>query len=225
MSNPEPPTCAQLRLALGVYVLGSIDPAERALVDRHLAECDSCRDEVASLAGIPGLLGRLTEPEVAVLADPPADDGKLLDRILTTAAASHRRARRRRVLAAAAAIVLLATGIGTGAKVLISDRTTPPPAATVQLSTTAGPMTVRAGLTAKGWGTMVDLRLTGVPGGHRCRVVAVNRDGSTEIAASYTSTYTGTMSVSGATGFPLTDITEVRINDAAGKTLIAMPRR
>ena len=28
--------CADARLSLGVYVLGAIDPAERALVDAHL---------------------------------------------------------------------------------------------------------------------------------------------------------------------------------------------
>ena len=30
--------CAEARLSLGVYVLGAIDPAERALVDSHLAD-------------------------------------------------------------------------------------------------------------------------------------------------------------------------------------------
>lgn len=45
--------CAEARLSLGVYVLGAIDPAERALVDSHLAGCRDCRDELAGLAGIP----------------------------------------------------------------------------------------------------------------------------------------------------------------------------
>jgi hypothetical protein len=52
--------CAEARQALGVYVLGAISPAERALVDRHLAVCRDCRDELAGLAGLPGLLGCLT---------------------------------------------------------------------------------------------------------------------------------------------------------------------
>ena len=29
--------CAEARIALGVYVLGAIDPAERVLVEAHLA--------------------------------------------------------------------------------------------------------------------------------------------------------------------------------------------
>ena len=51
--------CAEARLSLGVYVLGAIDPAERALVDSHLAGCRDCRDELAGLAGIPALLSRV----------------------------------------------------------------------------------------------------------------------------------------------------------------------
>ena len=42
--------CTDARLSLGVYVLGAIDPAERALVDAHLLTCRDCRDELAGLA-------------------------------------------------------------------------------------------------------------------------------------------------------------------------------
>ena len=51
--------CATVRQALGVYVLGPISPAERALVKQHLAVCRPCRDELAGLAGPPDVLGRL----------------------------------------------------------------------------------------------------------------------------------------------------------------------
>ena len=42
--------CPEARVSLGVYVLGAIDPAERALVEGHLATCRDCRDELAGLA-------------------------------------------------------------------------------------------------------------------------------------------------------------------------------
>ena len=44
---------------LGVYVLGAIDPADRALVEAHLTTCRDCRDELAGLAGLPALLSRV----------------------------------------------------------------------------------------------------------------------------------------------------------------------
>jgi anti-sigma factor RsiW len=39
-----------------VYLLGAIEPAQRALVNRHLAACPDCRAELAGLAGLPALL-------------------------------------------------------------------------------------------------------------------------------------------------------------------------
>ena len=64
---PGPGGCDEIRHALGVYVLGAIDPAERTVVDRHLATCPDCRDELAGLAGLPALLGRVTLAEVSSL--------------------------------------------------------------------------------------------------------------------------------------------------------------
>ena len=52
-----------LRLALGAYVLGALEPAEHAEVAAHLEDCAACRAEVADFAPLPGLLGRLTPAE------------------------------------------------------------------------------------------------------------------------------------------------------------------
>jgi anti-sigma factor RsiW len=38
------------------YVLGSLSPPERKAYERHLGGCASCAREVASLAGLPGIL-------------------------------------------------------------------------------------------------------------------------------------------------------------------------
>jgi anti-sigma factor RsiW len=119
--------CGEIRLALGVYVLGAIDPAERALVDAHLSACQDCRDELAGLAGLPALLGRVPLPDVERLAlddtelrdleEPPAE---LLDSLLGRISA-RRRARRWRGVLAAAAAAVIAIGGGIGGGVLISQ--------------------------------------------------------------------------------------------------------
>ncbi|GAA2510369.1 anti-sigma factor family protein [Pilimelia columellifera] len=56
------------------YVLGALSPAERTDYERHLAGCVACREGVADLAGLPGLLGRLDAAAVEALMreDPPA---------------------------------------------------------------------------------------------------------------------------------------------------------
>ena len=55
--------CADVRQALGVYVVRAIDPAERVLVDQHLAVCPECRAELAGLVRLPALLSRITLEE------------------------------------------------------------------------------------------------------------------------------------------------------------------
>jgi anti-sigma factor RsiW len=63
--------CTDICAQLGVYVFGAITPADRVTVVRHLATCPPCRDELAGLAGLPGLL--LRPPVVAAaFGDDPA---------------------------------------------------------------------------------------------------------------------------------------------------------
>ena len=90
--------CDDVRDALGVYVFGATDPAERALVDRHLAVCRECQDE---LAGLPGLLARVTpgELERASTNPPPAapPPDRLMNSMLNEVARQHRSRRRARL--------------------------------------------------------------------------------------------------------------------------------
>jgi predicted anti-sigma-YlaC factor YlaD len=68
--------CAGIRALLGVYITGAIAPADRWVVVRHLASCERCRDELAGLAGLPGLLSRPSVRAAAVTSpDPSGEDG------------------------------------------------------------------------------------------------------------------------------------------------------
>jgi predicted lipoprotein with Yx(FWY)xxD motif len=105
-----------------VYLTGAITPADRPVVLRHLASCEWCREELAGLAGLPGLLRR---PSVRDAAEPASgssgasagssgafagSSGKVpLSRLLSGMA--MRRRRRRRWVAAAAAVVLAAGAV------------------------------------------------------------------------------------------------------------------
>ena len=130
--------CTDARLSLGVYVLGAIDPAERALVDAHLVTCRDCRDELAGLAGLPALLARVNPDEISrICADDTvragtyagADDrppGELIGTVLDLAEARRRRTRWR-FLAAAAAVVAIAGGLFGGLSSITTTRTVPIP--------------------------------------------------------------------------------------------------
>lgn len=130
--------CAETRLSLGVYVLGAIDPAERAQVDAHLAGCRDCRDELAGLAGLPALLSRVGAEEAFALAQsdgPPApgqpgsgqDAGggllpgpegapprELLATVIDLTSARRRRRRLRDAAVGVAAALVIAAGVFGG---------------------------------------------------------------------------------------------------------------
>ena len=109
----------------GAYVLGALPPAERTAYERHLATCPGCREEVAQLAGLPGLLARLDPGTAGSIGQskstaPP----ELLDTMLLRVGAERVRARRHHrwrravaVLAAACLAALVGLGVvlvGTG---------------------------------------------------------------------------------------------------------------
>ena len=61
MTSVPPGGCPRTEEA-GSYLLGSLDPTERADYAAHLAHCPYCLREVGQLAGLPGLLARSPGP-------------------------------------------------------------------------------------------------------------------------------------------------------------------
>jgi anti-sigma factor RsiW len=228
--------CAEVRLSLGAYVLGALDPADRSRVDTHLAGCPECRDELASFAALPGLLGRVSRAEVET---EPVDPGpQLLERLLGAAAAERRHDRRRRVLTlvAAGVMVLAAIGVSVGIGVTRSGHTAQVavPVGTAETFTATNPQTgVQATVTEwkKGWGASVQVSVLGVTAdlaGPSCQLIAVGPDGKTDVAASWSAPvagYTGVSKVnaSGSTALAAKDITAFKIVGSDGATLVWVP--
>jgi Putative zinc-finger len=67
--------CGDARRALGVYVLGAIEPEDRGTLERHLARCASCREELGRLADLPGWLSKVPPDEAERLLDDRAGEG------------------------------------------------------------------------------------------------------------------------------------------------------
>ncbi|MEW9528786.1 anti-sigma factor [Microbispora sp. NPDC049125] len=100
-------TCEDVRISLGVYVLGALDDDEAAQVEAHLDDCPACRAELAELSGLPSRLALVSADDIDRAAQPPR---AVLDRLV---AASARRSRRSRVLLALAASAVVAALGGT----------------------------------------------------------------------------------------------------------------
>jgi anti-sigma factor RsiW len=184
-------------------VLGAIDPAERGLVDAHLATCRDCRDELAGLAGLPALLARVDPDEISrIRADdavPPAageePPQELLGAVLGLAEARKRRTRWR-YLSAAAAVVVIAGGLFGGLKAATSTTTT----RTLVVSAGSGSWETSSGTSpATGvtatvaysrqlWGSAFQVLVDHIPLGTTCELWVVHPDGTrTEVAAWTTS--------------------------------------
>jgi anti-sigma factor RsiW len=101
----------------GAYVLGALSPAERSAFEKHLAKCAECREAVASIAVLPGLLGRLSAADAGQVSDVTAEFATE-QRIpkLVEAVGKARRRERWRVFAAAfvTACVALFAGLAAG---------------------------------------------------------------------------------------------------------------
>ena len=195
--------CRDIRHALGVYVLGAIDPAERSVVDAHLATCPECREELAGLAGLPALLRRIPVGEAQQLADDDVDElpgaevpSEEMLRSLLARTTRARQARRWRGLAAAAAVVLVAGAAGAAGWSAIhhsaGDAGSSAVAAHFTSATATNPATHVAATVryaATDWGTVLDTQVKNVPTGARCQLVVTDSSGHSTVVGGWTTAY------------------------------------
>jgi hypothetical protein len=188
--------CGEFRRELGVYVVGAIGGAERRTVDDHLASCPDCREELAGLAGLPGLLARVPASEMESLvrqdgngADellPDASLGSLLSR-----AAEYRRHHMWPQLAAAAAVGLIVGGgaVAAGRAMMTAPRQQA--TAAVQAGSTVrgtNPQTNASAIVryvAEPWGIELYIHVSGIPAGTNCAFKVVDADGDASVAGSW----------------------------------------
>jgi Putative zinc-finger len=241
---PRTMDCPEARISLGVYVLGAIDPAERALVDAHLATCRDCRDELAGLAGLPALLARVSTEEAIALAAtdgqfPPAagetaePPRELLATVLDLTAARRRRRRWREAGLGVAAALVIAAGVFGGLRLGSS----PAPltnAAQGQAALYNGPadgpmetvtgksgdMAATVSYSPMGWGTQVAVKVSGVPVGTSCQLWAIGADGKRVLAGDWvTDSDEGKVWYPGSMGLRSEDVTAFEVTVGHGQAI------
>lgn len=205
--------------AAGAYVLGALGAAERQEFESHLADCAECRDRVTELAGLPGLLARVTPAD---LADPPAVPETLLPGLLV---AMRRRQRRRTtylLVAAAAAVVIAVAGVG----VLRAHPSAPTSVTLVAVATS--PLHATAQVTATSGGSRIALRCTysgsdtGWTGPHSrpYRLVVTDDAGTRSTLATWRVGPDHVVSVNGSVGVPPSRITTIEVSTTRGSPLL-----
>ena len=185
------PSCRKFRELLGVYVVGAIEPGERAAVDAHLSQCYECREELAALAPLPALMHRVhpAEAERILLAGPPQSDPaepspEMLDSLLARVGTA-RRTRRFRALFAAAAAILIAVGGG----VAVSEATAQHPnhRAIAEVATASkGPLVVTVRYGSSNWGgTHMSVRVSGFRQWTSCKFWVLTKGGQRVLAGGW----------------------------------------
>ena len=213
--------CTDARTSLGVYVLGAIDPAERAQVDAHLLTCRDCRDELAGLAGLPALLARVNPDEISRITSEETvragthagtDDrppGELIGTVLDLAAARRRRTRWR-FAAAAAAVVAIAGGLFGGLSSITTTRSVAIPVSpgdthweTVEATSAVTGASASVAYSHELWGDAFEVLVDKIPVGTTCQLWVVHPDGTRTQVASWTTAkdegnvwYSGSMAAS-----------------------------
>ena len=182
-------SCREVRAALGVYVVGAIDPADRALADSHLAWCTRCREELAGLAALPGRLGSVPAADVSMLVlDEPGAAGREypaaagLRPLLQRSAARRSRLRWRRA-AAVAAVAVIAGGGAAAAPRVVDPDALPPAAPALPWAVLAhgrDPLTGAAATVRyrdRPWGLQMQVQVSRVSPGTRCELLVVGPAG------------------------------------------------
>jgi anti-sigma factor RsiW len=215
--GPDP--CPATRLELGAYLLGGLDGSDRACVAAHLAICAACRDDLAGLAPLPGLLARIHRDELVTDATSrPANAQLLLAQI-----AGLRRRRGR--VAASAAAVCAAVAVGILGAQPLPQSTVGPHSVVVAATNPSSHVSGRATLLATSTGTTVVVGITGVPAETRCQLIVRGLDGRREIAATWRANYEGTATVTGASALTPRQMRELVVAADAGPPLLVLTPR
>ncbi|MBU8858394.1 MULTISPECIES: zf-HC2 domain-containing protein [unclassified Micromonospora] len=219
----------------GAYVLGALAPADRVAYERHLAGCAQCREAVAEIAVLPGLLGRLDPAGLEQFLEVGPETSRvpaLLDAARERKRRDRSRSRRRYALTAlAAAALAVLAGVGVG---LVQSPAEPakPPVTLASMRPVAGTVPVHAevGLTETPWGTEVTMhcgydRRAGHREAYTFRLVAHGPDGATEQIGSWLAAPGDDLRFSGVTRFTKGELVRLELLRGANSPVLAYDLR
>lgn len=218
----------------GAYVLGSLSPIDRAEFERHLSGCAECARGVRELAGLPGLLARVSPDVLETVGDPEPVPPTLLPALVGETRRYQRRRAAMLVGLAAAAALIVAGGSAAVLNVLDDEpapagQAAPPSAAPGEPMTSVGSEAVSGtlALTSVAWGTRLDLVCTYAPDHEAAydatySMVVHTSDGRVEQVATWKGLAGKTMRLPGATAATLADITSVEVLTADGDPVLTL---
>jgi len=212
------------------YVLGALSPADRREFEDHVRTCPACASSVAELAGLPGLMSRMSIDQLTAEPEPVPET------LLPALARIVRRKQARRRLALGAAAAVAACLVIVGAVSITRPDPVDQPATSAQsspgsanLALTAvvpSPITANARLVDVAWGTRVELTCVyRVKGSSPARqipyaLVVIDRHGVAEQLTTWKAVPNSRLTVMGASSRVRRDIAAVEVQTLGGLTIL-----
>jgi hypothetical protein len=233
-------TTDQFTMYDAAYVLGALSPSDRREYEDHLRFCPECGRSVGELAGLPGLMSKVSVEQLTAEPEPVPET------LLPSLARAVRRQRLRRRLAvgaaAAAAACLVAIG---GVAISQPDSSARPPAASppspspgsssasadlaLKSVVANSPVTASARLVSLAWGTRIDLTCTydaakrrPPAGGFPYALFVVDRKGAAQQVATWKAVPNRRLTVMGTSSRASSDIAAVEVRTLKGLTILRL---
>ncbi|GII65564.1 hypothetical protein Skr01_56490 [Sphaerisporangium krabiense] len=200
---------------VAAYILGVLNEEDSEAFEGHLLDCPSCQDELREMYALPDALdlirgdvrgavprpaGSLDGPHGSpapgrVVRDLPPPRRRARRHAQPRAGESREElARRRRAVALGVAAVLFigvtggvaASRLWPGIGGAVAAPAGAPATTEFREGASSGTgVSGKVGLTPRSWGTEVAFQLSGVTGPERCSLVAVSRDGGTDVVSGW----------------------------------------
>ncbi|SOC47910.1 Putative zinc-finger [Blastococcus aggregatus] len=209
-------TCPEAVDGLGAYVLGALDPDERAAVEAHLRTCPSCAAQLAEFSPLPALLDRVRREDLGPDDLRPAEvapTAALFDRLSAAAGPAPRIRARTWALVAAVVVAVLGIGIGVVARGGDGEQTVTAAAGAVRATVIASTVDD---------GSALEISVAGMRPGEECRVVAVDADGNRYAAGAWSTSPAGDGAWRGWAAVDRGELAEVVLTGEGGRELVRM---
>jgi anti-sigma-K factor RskA len=219
----------------GAYVLGALAPAERAEYEQHVSSCSACREAVASIAVLPGLLRRLAPLQTQETLPTSIDRLPKLVQNLGVIRAKQRNRQRWQIFGSAlvAAGMVLAIALGV---MSLRPATTQQPEA---MPTATGPVMIAMTQVVTETAVTAEIALHETRGGvevtmhcayplsndhkkpYTFRLFALGTDGMAEQLGSWMAGPGDDVIISGMSRYHLVDLVRIELRAKDGTTVLA----
>lgn len=228
-------TPADVHRDVGAYALGVLEPRDSARFEEHLTLCRACPRELEQLSSVAALLSHVSADSL-VFAERATREPRRVEALVGAVRKERRRVRTRHGLTLAACFALIVAGAVVAVNFGLGQRGLPG----IHTATTAEKLHAVSQSTGteatvqverEPWGSQVALQITHVKGPVACRLLAVDKDGHSEVVMGWsvppegygTPAHPAPLLVHGGTDVATANLSHFEVRTVNGNLLVSVP--